>query len=180
MGQNAAPPLLVEHSRFHFCTLYRIREWHPSIPARHGPKCSLCVNCVFLQFDNPCLAGRVWTALHCGSHAVAACTAGVAHNTLHSRTPRGVGHGKQGSAVVPDKLTVDKWPNSKRGPQSGALLCRLPKPRCYWCPTLSKVSRSCRGPWTRTWCMCCAEVAMPASRMPASWQPTRRRGSLWR
>ena len=47
-----------------------------------------------LQFDNPCLAGRVWTALHCGSHAAAACTAGVAHNTLHSRTPRGVGHGK--------------------------------------------------------------------------------------
>ena len=86
---------------------------HPSIPARHGPKCSLCVNCVFLQFDNPCLAGRVWTALHCGSHAAAACTAGVAHNTLHSRTSRGVGDGKR-------RCTVR---------------CHRPHSTQLWCPT---------------------------------------------
>ena len=61
--------------------------------------CSMRVNCVFIQFEGPSLAGSVWTALHDGSQAAAACTAGVADNTLHSRTPCIVGCGRHCIAV---------------------------------------------------------------------------------
>jgi hypothetical protein len=61
--------------------------------------CSMRVNCVFIQFEGPSLAWSVWTALHDGSHAAAACTAGVADNTLHSRAPCIVGCGRHCIAV---------------------------------------------------------------------------------
>jgi hypothetical protein len=63
-------------------------------------KCSLLVDTVFIEFDGTALAVSVWRALQDGSQAVAACTAGVAANTLHWQTQCRVGYGVQRSAVL--------------------------------------------------------------------------------